>query len=89
MFIKRFWKSIRSLSSSISKVKSRKKLVILGSGWGSYSLLKNIDKALYDVIVVTPRNHFLFTPLLASTTVGMFCMILHFTGMLDMMSHLT
>jgi len=24
----------------------------------------------YDVIVVSPRNHFLFTPLLASTTVG-------------------
>ncbi|XP_013399906.1 probable NADH dehydrogenase [Lingula anatina] len=48
----------------------RKRLVILGTGWGGYSVLKNIDKKLYDVIVVSPRNHFLFTPLLCSTTVG-------------------
>lgn len=48
----------------------REKLVILGTGWGSYSVLKNINKKLYDVIVISPRNHFLFTPLLASTTVG-------------------
>lgn len=49
---------------------NRKKLIILGTGWGSYSVLKNIDKNLYDVVVVSPRNHFLFTPLLCSTTVG-------------------
>lgn len=48
----------------------RRKLVILGTGWGSYSLLRHINKKLFDVIVVSPRNHFLFTPLLASTTVG-------------------
>ena len=48
----------------------RLRLVILGTGWGGYSLLKNIDKKLFDVIVISPRNHFLFTPLLASTTVG-------------------
>ena len=46
------------------------KLLILGSGWGSYSLLNSISKAAYRVVVVSPRNHFLFTPLLASTTVG-------------------
>ncbi len=48
----------------------RRTLVILGTGWGSYSVLRNVDKKLYDVIVISPRNHFLFTPLLASTTVG-------------------
>lgn len=48
----------------------RKKLIILGTGWASYKVLKAIDKKLYDVIVVSPRNHFLFTPLLCSTTVG-------------------
>ncbi|XP_022235771.1 internal alternative NAD(P)H-ubiquinone oxidoreductase A1, mitochondrial-like [Limulus polyphemus] len=48
----------------------RKTLVILGTGWGSYSVLKSINKQLYDVIVVSPRNHFLFTPLLCSTTTG-------------------
>ncbi len=44
--------------------------MILGTGWGSYSVFKNANKKLFDVIVISPRNHFLFTPLLASTTVG-------------------
>ena len=52
----------------------RKKLVILGTGWAGYSLLKHVDKKLFDAVVVSPRNprrnHFLLTPLLASTTVG-------------------
>ena len=48
----------------------RERLIILGTGWGSYSVLKNIDKKIFDVIVVSPRNHFLFTPLLCMTTVG-------------------
>ena len=34
------------------------------------SLLKSLNRQLYDVTVISPRNHFLFTPLLASTTVG-------------------
>ncbi len=48
----------------------KKSLVVLGSGFGAFSVLKEIDTAIYDVKVVSPRNHFLFTPLLASTTVG-------------------
>lgn len=49
--------------------------MILGTGWGSYSVLRNLKKrkhlsSLYDILVISPRNHFLFTPLLASTTVG-------------------
>lgn len=48
----------------------RKTLVILGTGWGSYSVLKNVNKTLFNTVVVSPRNHFLFTPLLCSTTVG-------------------
>ena len=48
----------------------RERLVILGTGWGSYSVLRKVDKRRFDAIVVSPRNHFLFTPLLASTTVG-------------------
>ncbi|MBX7148640.1 FAD-dependent oxidoreductase [bacterium] len=46
------------------------KLVILGSGFAGFSLLKGINTKDYDVVMVSPRNHFLFTPLLPSTTVG-------------------
>lgn len=62
--------SMVSPASKTTRSGDRQKLVILGTGWGSYSVLKSIDKSLYDVVVVSPRNHFLFTPLLASTTVG-------------------
>jgi NADH:ubiquinone reductase (non-electrogenic) len=47
----------------------RAKLVVLGTGFGAFNLVKNL-KDDYDIIVVSPRNHFLFTPLLPSTTVG-------------------
>ncbi|XP_052073298.1 uncharacterized protein LOC127711334 isoform X24 [Mytilus californianus] len=60
---------INDITNPTSTVK-RERLVILGTGWGSYSVLKTIDKNKFDVIVVSPRNHFLFTPLLCSTTVG-------------------
>ncbi len=48
----------------------RKRLVILGSGFAAVSLLKKLDADAYKVTVISPRNHFLFTPLLPSTTVG-------------------
>ncbi|KAI8920844.1 pyridine nucleotide-disulfide oxidoreductase-domain-containing protein [Powellomyces hirtus] len=49
---------------------SKKTIAILGSGWAATSLLKELDTEHYNVIVVSPRNYFLFTPLLPSTTVG-------------------
>lgn len=48
----------------------KKRIVILGSGWGAVSLLKNIDSTEYNVSVVSPRNYFLFTPLLPSAPTG-------------------
>ncbi|KAJ1959622.1 hypothetical protein GGI12_004245 [Dipsacomyces acuminosporus] len=48
----------------------RERLVVLGSGWGSVSLLKTLKGDLYDVTVVSPNNYFMFTPLLPSVTVG-------------------
>lgn len=41
-----------------------------GTGWGSVALLKKLDTENYNVIVVSPRNYFLFTPLLPSCTTG-------------------
>eukprot|EP00299_Pterocystis_sp_00344_P012896 c6254_g1_i1.p1 GENE.c6254_g1_i1~~c6254_g1_i1.p1 ORF type:complete len:563 (+),score=147.81 c6254_g1_i1:33-1721(+) len=49
---------------------SRPKLVVLGTGWSALSFLRNIDTTKYDVVCVSPRNYFLFTPLLPAATVG-------------------
>eukprot|EP00466_Bigelowiella_natans_P015654 jgi/Bigna1/34172/e_gw1.4.200.1 len=46
------------------------RVVVLGSGWGGFHVAKNLDKDKYDVRVISPANHFLFTPLLPSTAVG-------------------
>ncbi|WVF67958.1 hypothetical protein IAT40_002720 [Kwoniella sp. CBS 6097] len=45
-------------------------LVVLGSGWGATSFLKSLDTEEFNVVVISPRNYFLFTPLLPSVTVG-------------------
>ena len=48
----------------------RPTIVVLGTGFAAFSFVKSIDVSRHDVHIVSPRNHFLFTPLLPSTTVG-------------------
>ena len=48
----------------------RPRLVILGSGWAAHALIKVIDTNTWRVLVVSPRNYFVFTPMLAATSVG-------------------
>ena len=55
-------------TTSASSSNEKKNLVILGTGWASVSLLKHIDRDKYNITVVSPRNYFLFTPLLPVST---------------------
>lgn len=48
----------------------KKRIIVLGTGFAAFRFLKKIDISKYEITVVSPRNHFLFTPLLPSTTVG-------------------
>lgn len=57
-------------TSTFENGRKKKTLVILGSGWASIPLLKNLDTSLYNVVIVSPRNYFLFTPLLPSVPTG-------------------
>ncbi|KAL2761107.1 hypothetical protein ACRALDRAFT_2039600 [Sodiomyces alcalophilus JCM 7366] len=50
--------------------RGKPKLVILGGGWGSVAMLKELNPDEYHVTVVSPKNYFLFTPMLPSATVG-------------------
>ena len=56
------------MASTIAE--ARRRVVVLGTGWGGFALAGSLDKTIFDVSVVSPRNHMLFTPLLASTAVG-------------------
>ena len=48
----------------------RPRLVVLGCGFGGYSLLSGLHRERWDSTLVTPRNYFLFTPLLPSAVTG-------------------
>ncbi|KAL4421095.1 hypothetical protein ABPG77_009622 [Micractinium sp. CCAP 211/92] len=53
------------------RLQSEKPVVLLlGAGWGAHSIMKVIDTDTYEVVCISPRNHFLFTPMLPSTAVG-------------------
>ena len=65
-----YWIYNQDKNSVVHAAQSKKKLVILGSGWGAVSLIKSLQPDLYDIKVVSPNNYFLFTPLLPSVTVG-------------------
>ena len=45
-------------------------LVVLGCGFGGYSLLYDLRREHWNVTLVSPRNYFLFTPLLPSAVTG-------------------
>lgn len=48
----------------------KKKIIILGSGWGAMSVLNHLNPGQFEITVVSPRNYFLFTPMVPSVTVG-------------------
>lgn len=48
----------------------KERIIVLGTGWGAAAFLKTIDCNKYDVTVISPRNYFVFTPMLAGASVG-------------------
>mmetsp|Transcript_17288 Transcript_17288/g.31930 ORF Transcript_17288/g.31930 Transcript_17288/m.31930 type:complete len:735 (-) Transcript_17288:75-2279(-) len=52
------------------EAETRKTVVVLGSGWAAHALMKVVDCRKIRLIVVSPANHFVFTPMLASAAVG-------------------
>ena len=57
-------------SLEATKAGEKPRVVVLGTGWAACRFLKGIDTTIYDVVCISPRNHMVFTPLLASTCVG-------------------
>ncbi|ONK75952.1 uncharacterized protein A4U43_C03F22290 [Asparagus officinalis] len=53
-----------------TKIGEKPRVVVLGTGWAGCRFLKELDTEMYDIVCISPRNHMVFTPLLASTCVG-------------------
>jgi NADH:ubiquinone reductase (non-electrogenic) len=47
-----------------------RRVLILGGGFAAYRFVRELGTGRYEACMAAPRNHFLFTPLLPSTTVG-------------------
>lgn len=62
--------SAKVKSDVVGKSAKKERIVVLGTGWGAHAFLKSIDTTIYDVTVVSPRNYFMFTPMLAASAVG-------------------
>lgn len=48
----------------------KERVVILGSGWGGYTLSRRLDPKIYSPLIISPRSYFVFTPLLTNTASG-------------------
>lgn len=53
-----------------TKPGEKPRVVVLGTGWAACRFMKGLDTKIYDIVCISPRNHMVFTPLLASTCVG-------------------
>jgi NADH dehydrogenase len=59
-----------SIAELDAEKKGRERVVVLGSGWGGYTFSRELNAKKYQIVVVSPRPYFVFTPLLAGTSVG-------------------
>ena len=64
-----FW-NMRSASHSTSSSNGTEHLVIVGSGWGAYRALRQVDQSKYRITVISPKDYFVFTPFLTGASVG-------------------
>ncbi|KAF8682992.1 Pyridine nucleotide-disulfide oxidoreductase [Rhizoctonia solani] len=64
------WRRLYSSTELDARKGDRQRLVVIGSGWAGFGVLRGVDKKKYQTVVISPRSYFAFTPLLASTAVG-------------------
>ena len=69
-----YYKSHQDITSELEKYPSainpKPRVVLIGSGWAAHAFLKVCETDAYDVVCISPRPYFVFTPMLAATAVG-------------------
>ncbi|KAL6238324.1 hypothetical protein BDW75DRAFT_201526 [Aspergillus navahoensis] len=66
------WQSARPITTDILQKPrdDKERVVILGSGWGGYTMSRKLSPKRFAPVVVSPRSYFVFTPLLTNTAGG-------------------
>ena len=49
---------------------AKTRLVVIGSGWAAEAIAQTIDNKKFELVLISPRSFFIFTPMLASAAVG-------------------
>lgn len=60
----------RDVPGQAATTKSKPVVLVLGTGWAAHALSKVVDHERAEVVIVAPRNFFIFTPMLPSSAVG-------------------
>lgn len=63
-------KERRLADGTLELPEKRKRVLVLGAGWGAHAFISGLDTDKYEATVISPRNFFLFTPMLAGASVG-------------------
>lgn len=58
------------INNKIAPNNHRERVIVLGSGWAGYAAARTLSPFKTTRVLISPRSHFAFTPLLASTSVG-------------------
>lgn len=61
---------LRNFNTYTVNDEKKRTAVVVGSGWAAHAFLKVVDTNMFNVICISPRPYFVFTPMLASTAVG-------------------
>ncbi|KAI9932056.1 hypothetical protein ASPWEDRAFT_27668 [Aspergillus wentii DTO 134E9] len=56
--------------TAFSEPSSKERVIILGSGWGGYTLSRKLSSKSFLPTVISPRSYFVFTPLLTDAAGG-------------------
>ncbi|PRP75039.1 pyridine nucleotide-disulfide oxidoreductase family protein [Planoprotostelium fungivorum] len=61
---------VEKKQNTLGEEDEKKKVVVVGGGFAGMSFVKSISTRRYEVILITPDNHFVYTPLLYDLTFG-------------------
>jgi hypothetical protein len=61
---------LNTTQAASTAVSTKKDLVVIGTGWAGARVVRDVDPQLFNVRVIAPRNHMVFTPLLPQACTG-------------------